>query len=272
MSASPLTLSRSGLTDFLACQRRFQLRYLKRLPWPQGPYPPETKARLALGDRFHQLVERHYLGLPIPAADLDTAEELLRGWWDAFLRHQPVTRHSAQRLLPEATVTVPLGQHNLIGRFDLLALNADGTVHLYDWKTGKPRSVVALQQDWQTRLYLALAAESGPALGMPDLQPEQVRLTYWYAQEPTAPRVMRYDTAVHEQNWAEISQLVAQIEAMLPQEEWPLTSDLTHCAVCLYRAYCARFDTPQLIEDILEERAFWEDAPWEVEPLEEPMQ
>ncbi len=269
MSVSPLTISRSGLTDFLACQRRFQLRYLRRLPWPQEPHPSETKERLSLGDRFHQLVERHYLGLPILAEDLDTAEEKLRRWWDAFLRHQPVGRGQAAQLLPEATVTVPVGNHDLIGRFDLLVLTHEGELHLYDWKTGKPRSVAALQQDWQTRLYLALAAKSGTALGLPNLRPEQVRLTYWYAQEPTASRVIRYDTAVHETAWAEISQLVAQIDAMLPEPVWPLTSDLTHCAACLYRAYCGRTETPKIISDILEEREFWDDAPWQAEPLEE---
>lgn len=268
MTRPSLTLSRSALTDFLACQRRFQLRYLQHLPWPQAPLTAETKSRLALGDRFHQLVERYYLELPITSDWLDTADEQLQNWWNAFLRHPPARRSDATRLLTEATVTVPLGQHDLIGRFDLLMLTTGGEVHIYDWKTGRPRSVSALRQDWQTRLYLALATEGRAALGLPELTPEQVRLTYWYAQEPTAPRVLTYDTAVHETNWQELTQIVTAIDQQLDQPEWPLTPNLETCTHCAYRAFCGRFETPQIVADILEEREFWADAPWEAEPLE----
>lgn len=273
MSTPSLIVSRAGLTDFLACQRRFQLRYLQRLPWPHAPHTAEVKRRLSLGDRFHQLAERHYLGLPISPDWLtelengDEADDTLRRWWQTFLRQRPAVKAEAERVLPEATLTVPVGRHDLIGRFDLLVLTNAGGVHLYDWKTGRPRSVAALRQDWQTRLYLALVTEGGAALGLPHLQPEQVQLTYWYVQEPDQPRTITYDTAVHEANWREIKQVVADIDARLSDPEWPLTSDLTTCAACVYRAYCGRFDTPQIVEDILEERAFWEDAPWQAEPL-----
>lgn len=275
-----LTLSRSGLTDFLACQRRFQLRYVTKMRWPQPPLEPAHKERMALGERFHQLVERHYLGFPIVAQDLDTQEPQLRQWWDIFLAHAPTfgtrgtSKGGAQRVLPEATVQIPVanGAHTLLGRFDLLVVTAVGELHLYDWKTGQPRTREALRTDWQTRLYLALAAQSGAALGLPNLAPEQVRLTYWYVQEPELPRVLGYDTAVHQTNWAEIQHLISQIDAQIKsvptQESWPLTPDLKTCAACLYQAYCGRAATPQLIADILEEREFWEDAPWQTEPLE----
>jgi CRISPR/Cas system-associated exonuclease Cas4 (RecB family) len=268
MSAS-LTISRAGLTDFLTCQRRFQLRYQQRLPWPQEPLTAVVKKRLALGDRFHQMVERHYLRLPIPADWLEASgENDLRRWWDAFLQNPPVRQANAHRLLPEATITVPVGNHALIGRFDLLVLTTANEVHLYDWKTGRPRSVGDLRDDWQTRLYLALAVAGGAALGLPTLAPEQVKLTYWYAREPSQPRTIGYDTAVHEQNWGELIQLVDDIDQRLGQAEWPLTDDLEACASCRYAAYCGRFDTPEIIDDILEERAFWEDASWLSEPLE----
>ena len=37
------TLSQYKLANFLACQRRFQLRYLRRLPWPASPLPERTE-------------------------------------------------------------------------------------------------------------------------------------------------------------------------------------------------------------------------------------
>jgi CRISPR/Cas system-associated exonuclease Cas4 (RecB family) len=269
MPQPALTLSRRGLTDFLACQRRFQLRYQQRLAWPPPPIEPAQKERMALGERFHQLVERHYLRLPILAQDLDTQEGVLSQWWAVFLRHAPAVG-GAMRVLPEATVQVPalVTGDTLLGRFDLLVVTAVGELHLYDWKTGKPRTSEALAADWQTRLYLALAAQSGAALGVPDLVPEQVRLTYWYVQEPEQPRVLGYDTASHQQNWAEIQQLISQIANLPSKTSWPMTPDESLCAACLYQTYCGRTTTNQLIADILEEREFWEDTLQEVEPLE----
>jgi hypothetical protein len=95
-----------------------------------------------------------------------------------------------------------------------------------------------------------------------------VRLTYWYVQEPEQPRVLGYDTASHQQNWAEIQQLISQIANLPTKESWPMTPDVSLCAACLYQTYCGRTATNQLVADILEEREFWEDTPWQTEPLE----
>ena len=58
-----LTLSQFKLVTFLACQRRFQLRYLQHLPWPATPLPKHVEERMQQGQDFHQLLERHFLGL-----------------------------------------------------------------------------------------------------------------------------------------------------------------------------------------------------------------
>jgi hypothetical protein len=58
--------------------------------------------------------------------------------------------------------------------------------------------------------------------------------------EPDKPRTIRYNQSWHEQNWAEIQQLVAQIESQLALDEWGLTDDLGQCQVCAYQAYCGR--------------------------------
>ncbi len=237
-----LLLSRSKLTTFLVCQRRFQLRYLEQRPWPEAPLPETDETRLERGRQFHQLVQRHFLGLKVePAAIADPG---LRRWWLTFVQHQPGLPHG--RALPELTLTIPIGAHLLHGRFDLLMLGEkEGApfAHIFDWKTGKPQTDMTLRNDWQTRLYLAMLAEGAQALRADGrhLLPDHIAITYWYTSEPDMPHTITYSQAWHQQNWAEISALVAHIEARQGQGGiWALTDDWSQCQACAYRVLCER--------------------------------
>ena len=238
------TLSRTQLTSFLACQRQFHLRFQQRLPWPQQPLEEKVEANLSLGQTFHQLLERHFLGLDVAAEAM--ASPRLRNWWLAFKQFEPSLPNG--RFLPELTLTTPLlhtdkGSYLLNGRFDLLIVSEDSQstpfAHLFDWKTGRPRPESSLRHDWQTRLYLAMLAESSRAIlgTAAPLAPDQIAITYWYVSEPDAPRTLRYSTAQHAQNWADLQAIAAQMDAA---SNWPRTDDLTLCLHCPYQAYCGR--------------------------------
>ena len=266
-----LTLSQQKLMTFLACQRRFYLRYRARLPWPERPLPAEQETAVSLGHQFHQLLERHFLGLPVDTTQLENGR--LHQWWSQFQTHPPPL--PAGLRLPEVGLTVPLPSTNqpaadepgplLVGRFDLVVLGqteaGEPAIHMYDWKTGRPQSVADLRHSWQTRLYLALAAEGGGALfhrqnldmGSRALSPAAIRLTYWYVHAPDEPRTIGYSQAEHEQTWAELTAVSAQIEAGivaetavsvtptdLPATLWPKTDEWATCTFCAYQAYCGR--------------------------------
>ena len=240
---SPLLLSRYKLAAFLACPRRFELRYLRQLAWPAAPRQEEDETRAALGRQFHQLVQRHFMGLPVDEAAIGNAR--LRRWWRLFRQHRPELPPG--RILTEATLSIPIGRHFLHGRFDLLLLGAkegQPAAHLFDWKTGQAQDEATLRRDWQTRLYLALLAEGGGALwgegAPPALQPENIRITYWYVTAPDSPRALPYSAAEHQQNWQELTAVVNQIEARLESGAWPLTDDLAQCRWCSYQIYCGR--------------------------------
>lgn len=239
MHTHSILLSRSRLASFLTCQRQFQLRVLERLTWPENPLRQADEERLGRGQQFHQLLERHFLGLAIEPATI--AERQVRSWWRLFANSQ-LELAPGQRL-PELTLTIPIGQHLLNGRFDLLILGEkEGKpfAHIFDWKTGKPQDEADLRHDWQSRLYLALLAEGAAALGAA-LLPEQIRLTYWYVAEPDKPRTIQYSQSWHDRNWAELETLVARIDAQLADAGvWPLTDDWTACRTCVYQIYCGR--------------------------------
>ena len=255
-----LTLSRGRLQTFLACQRKFQLRHVEQVAWPTLREAGESAELIAKGEQFHQLLHRHFLGMATPPEVLNELPEEVQGWWRTFAQHGPKLQ-AGQRPLPELTLTVGVGGLSLLARFDLLVVGED-FVRIYDWKTGKPRSETALRQDWQTRLYMALAVAGGQAFQRPHLAPEQVQMTYWYAQRPRESITLRYSTAEHERNWGEIQALVGQIEGQLDQTgRWPLTDNLATCQTCPYRTYCGRVELPALLAQIEAERREWDDEP-----------
>ncbi len=278
-----LTLSQQKLTAFLTCQRRFYLRYRASLPWPEPPLPAEQEASLQLGQQFHQLLERHFLGLPVAESSVENGR--LRHWWSQFQTSPPDLPPG--RHLPEVGLAVPLGEAGtvLVGRFDLAVLGQTAagapTVHIYDWKTGRPQPAAELRRSWQTRLYLALMVEGGQSLfdrskGVERLSPEAVRLTYWYVNAPDEPRTIDYSQTAHEQNWAELTAVAAQMQTKIaaetsaqPATPWLKTEDWADCAFCAYCAYCGRQQATaheQTDHLQVDEPDPIETAVWELEP------
>ncbi|MFQ5435806.1 MAG: PD-(D/E)XK nuclease family protein [Anaerolineae bacterium] len=241
----PFTLSRARLESFIACPRQFQLRYLERRPWPRRPLQANEEGMLAKGQLFHQLLQRHFAGVDTAVSAIEDAD--VRRWWRLFQQHGPILPGGdSARLLPEMSLTVPLpgtdGRIHLTGRFDLLMVSRD-SAHIFDWKTGRPRPTRDLRHDWHTRLYLALLAEGGQALGQ-TFAPDQIAITYWFANDHETPHSIQYDAGWHAQNWADIQALAAQIETRAASGDWPLTDDLAHCGRCPYPVICGRTAAP----------------------------
>lgn len=252
----PLLLSRNKLRTFLECQRRFQLRYIQRVPWPSQPVGARLNTALEQGQQFHRLLEQHFLGFDV---DVSTeSDEAVKAWWSAFRRKPPFLPEGKR--FPEMALSVPIdpidgeGGHYLFGRFDLLILN-DSSAHIYDWKTErKPRTANQLHEDWQTRLYLALIVEGASGLGF-TYKPEQVAITYWFAQEPEQSVTIRYTAEQHARNLAELKATVERIDRRMiaPNAIWPLTESLETCQYCEFRSYCGReVATVEVTESVAE--------------------
>lgn len=240
---SAITFSRHKLTTFLACQRRFQLRYVQERPWPAEPVGEAWREATRRGRSFHRMLHRHFLDLPVdePAGD----DPILQRWWQTFREQAPSLPTGERR--PEETLTVPIAGHLLSGRFDLLIL-AGERAHIYDWKTeARPRAAAALHDDWQTILYLALLVEGSQALrpnGRP-LDPQNVDLTYWFVQAPQATVTIPYSREAHDRNWQRLADLVGRIDRRLATEGiWPLTDDWQECGRCAYQVLCGRQGAP----------------------------
>lgn len=244
--AERLTLAQQHLYTFHVCRRRFYLRYLVRLPWPEAPLGPQQEIAYERGRLFHRRLERLFLGLPV-THEVEP-DPVVESWWATFRRQGPALPDG--RRFVETSLTVPVGPqgaHLLTGRFDLLIVGTGEddrpAVALFDWKTGEPRTLERLRRAWQTRVYLMILAAGGAALGLgaaDAFHPGRLSMTYWYVDQPDQPRVIAYDETIHRRNLIELEAIVAEIDRQLVEQEWPLTDDWSECARCAYRVYCGR--------------------------------
>jgi len=234
--------TQSSLQDYLDCPRRFQLRYVLDQPWPAVESEPLIeRERLAdLGRRFHQMAQRHVVGLPVEQIAASAQDPDLARWWWNYLNVPPHDLPSAVRRA-EVTLTAPLGAHRLSAKYDLLALDPGRRAVIVDWKTERKRPTRAqLAARMQTRVYRYVLVEAGAALnGGQPVEPEQVTMVYWFAAFPAEPEVFPYNSAQHTDDATFLSSLVEEIAARA-EAEWQKTDDTKRCTYCTYRSLCDR--------------------------------
>ena len=237
--------SQSSLQDFEVCPRRFELRYLWQLRWPAVEAEPiqEAERLRRLGIDFHRLIQQHLVGLDQAKLTETLRDEngVLKSWWHHYLAYRPP--ELAQALLyPELGLSIPLADYRLTARFDLLAIQPDGTFLIVDWKTTQREP----SRDWlarrvQTRVYPYVLAAAGAAYnqGQP-IAPEAIKMMYWYPEFPNQPEMFAYGATQFKQDEQTLSELIAQIKYQVTQRDFPLVEDRKPCKHCVYRSFCDR--------------------------------
>ncbi len=278
--APTFQFSQNSLQDYIDCPRRFQLRYLLRQPWPAVVSEPlaEFERLMEQGRLFHQLAQRHTVGLSVERLTQTIADDDLRRWWRNYLESPPPDLPAAVRRA-EVTLSTPLAGYRLIARYDLIALEParrpgsgePGRAVIVDWKTGRSRPDTAqLAQALQTRVYRLVLVEAGASLnGGTPLEPEQVSMIYWFAEYPARPAVLPYSAEQYADDATRLTGLIEEIAARARTDEavWPLTPNERHCRFCTYRSLCERHVPPIPVSDFDADRAI--DLDLDFEEIEE---
>lgn len=232
--------SQASLSDYLACARRFQLRYLLEQAWPAVESEPllERERLAELGRRFHRLIQQHVEGLSVETLTESIGEPELARWWQSYLDSLTTTLNDLPlQRRAEVALSIPIQAYRLTAHFDLIASDDDRAV-IVDWKTEHrqpPRE--QLLQRAQTRVYryvLTLAQQRPPGT---------VSMIYWFAhaERPDQPVALPYDAAQHAADHRFLSGLIVEIEQRAAQAgEWEKTPHERKCAYCVYRSLCNR--------------------------------
>ncbi len=257
---SKMQLSQGSLQDYADCRRRFQLRYLLRVAWPALEAEPvlENEAAIQQGALFHRLVQQHLLGIPAnQLAPLAKGPDLSR-WWQSYLT---LKLPPAAALYPEATLSMPFAICRLVAKYDLILIDSENRIIIYDWKTSAVKSTAYkrskhawLLERLQSRVYPYLLVQAGAHLnqGKP-VAPEQVEMIYWFAEAPHEPETIRYSSDQYAKDEGYLKSLVAEIDG-LGSEAFTLTPRVERCRFCTYRSLCNRGVEAGDLRDLDEER------------------
>jgi hypothetical protein len=246
---APITLTQGHFKLLELCPRRFQYTYLDRL---MTPTDPAMALRQQWGTQFHQIMQQRDLGLSVDALlaqdpHLKTAVEgLLTTAPALFIDPDPGLRQSEHRR------TLAFNGYSLTVIYDLLILTPSQG-QIIDWKTYlRPLQATQLAQDWQTRLYCYVLAETT------GLAPEQITMDYWFVQpQGTAPpsRVsLPYGATQHRQIEQDLQRLTDTLtELMASPGPWPQVDEGQGlCGQCPFAVRCQRpsdrYSTPATVQ------------------------
>ena len=236
--------SQSNLQDYLDCPYRFYLRHIRCVKWPALVVNEavEFERRGLAGGRFHRLVQQYLMGIPAERiSEFITADPNpdLSLWWDNFIAAIPPAL-SGERWI-ETILSMPFGEHRLLAKYDLILVQNENQISIFDWKT----SHTLPRKDWlldkvQTKVYRFLLAQAGQTLvETRRLDPGKITMNYWFALHPENPISLPYSQTAFEADQKNLSHLIWEI-IETPEESFYKTHNRKHCRYCVFRSHCDR--------------------------------
>jgi len=256
-----LQFSQASLQDYVDCPRRFQLRYVLRLRWPAEETAPalENERRLRQGAALHRLIRQHLVGIPADTVSRSVDDDEVGRWWECYLDARPAALATIR--YPEATLSTLVGDYHLGARYDLVGVDGDGNVLVFDWKTYRRRP----RRSWlggrlQTRVYPYVLVKAWDGLGCePALKPERVTMIYWFAEFPSVTEDFGYDEERFRADGEYLEGIVEEIQTRVAAceegELLPRTRETARCRFCRYRSLCRRGVGPGHLSEAEQELA-----------------
>jgi len=203
-----IRLSQGHLNLLSTCPPRFQQIYLEQL---HSLPSPEQQEKQTWGTRFHLLMQQRELGLPLEP--LLVAEPELHHSLAALIEAAPEILQASDRdnRAAEHCRTLSFNNYLLTVIYDLLIVDRE-RAKILDWKTYlQPQNKQKLTNNWQTRLYLYVLAETS------DYLPEHISLTYWFVKLPHQPKSLtfNYTSQQHQQTKQDLTELLARLDQWL---------------------------------------------------------
>ncbi len=255
--------SQNSLEIFSQCRMKFKKRYLDGLYWRNWTPDSEDLKRLEKGRLFHLYAYRYALGLDTQAGCRGEDDGCIAGWLDKLKRF--LKAEGGSPLFPEFELKISEDIMRLQAKFDLIALNDDGRVTIYDWKVqGKPLNRKRLEQSYQTILYRYLLTRAGETVKGTPIKPEDISMVYWQPEFPDRPVRITYSTSLFEEDDRFIRN---QIQKIMECDFTSLilkTTDERICKHCEFCSICNHYQPEQIAYDGIEPELEWE----EIEEIE----
>lgn len=221
-----IRLSQGHLNLLSICPPKFQQVYFDGL---SSMSKPEHKENMQWGSQFHLLMQQRELALPIDS--LLTTNSELELAFKALIAANPYLQEQNPDIWREAEHSRSINQDNFLLTviYDLLIAKSDQAIIL-DWKTYRqPRQEKTLREDWQTRLYLFVLAETS------EYSPEEIQMVYWFVKSGKPKSVtLQYDSQKHQKTKKDLTILLNELTKWL-SEYLQFSSKLPHQINCEHK-------------------------------------
>jgi CRISPR/Cas system-associated exonuclease Cas4 (RecB family) len=253
--------SQSNLQDYVDCQRRFQLRHILHQAWPAVEAEPylENERLIDLGARFHKIVHQHLIGVPVDRISRSiSGDDMLQSMWGNYLHAikdglLKIIDNPTNQRYEEITLSIAVEEFRLIAKYDLLVIRPDGKWTIVDWKTSQKHPGRRWLADrLQTHVYpFVLSGAGGRLINGEMIDPDQIEMVYWFANQPEQPEVFPYNQPNYQEDGRFLRNLVLTIDKK-NEPIYPLTPDVKRCLFCTYRSLCNRGIKPGDLEHLEE--------------------
>ncbi|HOP99823.1 MAG TPA: PD-(D/E)XK nuclease family protein [Acetivibrio clariflavus] len=257
--------TQQSLATFEKCPLKFKKRYLENLKWENFP-SEEIKKRLELGNNFHLLAYRYFLGIDTGLNESTEGFSQLNRWMKSL--ENKFKREDNLKYLPEYKVRMTKGIFRLEANFDLLIVDGD-KLEIWDWKTQSKESsqpqrkakAEKYKRSLQTIVYLFVLKEQSERITGREIKCENIRMCYWQPDPPEILMDIKYSDELHNA-YREI--LKDKIKGILQYDFSSFDKALyeKNCKYCEFNWFCNNqridFNEIEKDDDFLDELE-WED-------------
>lgn len=229
-----------SLATFDNCPLKFRKRYMENLKW--NSFPDEnTRRRLEMGNSFHLLAYRHFMGIDPGLDGLTEGFEQLGGWVESLRKRFKISPEAVY--LPEYKLRMAVPSLRLEANFDLLVVK-DGRVEIWDWKThgggGRDKKGAEgkrLRDSLQTMVYMFVLKEQSALVAGKELECDKIAMHYWQPDPPMELAEISYSDSLHRE-FREV--LEGKIEHILTYDYAGFDKALysSHCKYCEFNWFC----------------------------------
>lgn len=224
--------SQHALNIFKMCPIRFKKRYIEGLYWKRAQSEDES---IEKGKNFHILAERYFSDVPLKMEFFEEYGEL-NEWMDALEEHIP--QRPQEEYYPEYQIKIDDDGMKLQAKYDLVYIDGEGTITIYDWKTQKrPINYRDIENSMQTRVYRYVMALGGDRLKGEDVAPEDIVMKYWQPKFPSQSVELSYSRRRFEKDREFLRNLLYTIEEF-DYESYDKAKSKKYCKKCEFNYFC----------------------------------
>ncbi|MFM8006174.1 MAG: PD-(D/E)XK nuclease family protein, partial [Dolichospermum sp.] len=180
----------------------------------------------------------------------------LANWMTDFMKIAPeifttnINNHHQTFRESEHYRTLQIGEYLLTVIYDLL-ITDENQAQILDWKTSSkiPKPEI-LAQNWQTKLYMYILAETSKYL------PENISMTYCFVQSKGQNKIIKftYSEQQHQKTAQELNQLLNNLTKWVTDYEHntplPLKESDESCESCEFAVRCHRQKNQEITMNI----------------------